>query len=282
VSKGRDSVRTELRRLLRTAVLAAHAAAAVHRRALSSNGWHRIDTKTTANDFVTDVDTAAQQAALEVIRLRHPDHGAMAEEEGGDISQATAGRMWIVDPLDGTTNYIHAHPYHAASVAVWDEVGPLAAAIEAPALGRVWTAVRGGGASENGHPIRVSPNTEVESFLLGTGFPFKAHELMEPYLRQLDRALRQTSGVRRTGAAAIDLAYVANGILDGFWESRLAPWDFGAGILMVTEAGGVVERVEGGPLGLLAGSVMAANSATSLRRLRGVLGVDAGVAADLR
>ena len=258
--------------LLATATEAAHAAALVHAAAARSGGQRWVDAKTSHNDFVTDVDMAAQQAALAVIRTRHPDHTIMAEEEGGQhAGAAQVGHTWLVDPLDGTTNFMHGHPFHAASVAVWDADGPLAAAVEAQALGKVWTAARGRGARENGEPIRVSRTADMRAFLLGTGFPFKAHDLMDPYLRQLDRALRNTSGVRRTGAAAIDLAYVANGILDGFWESWLGPWDFGAGILLVTEASGAVERVEGGPVEATPGSVMAANSAAALGKLREML-----------
>lgn len=259
-------------RLLATATEAARAAAAVHAEAMGRGGQRWVDAKTAHSDFVTDVDMAAQDAALAVIRARHPDHAIMAEEEGGEHSgDPDTGHIWLVDPLDGTTNYMHGHPYHAASVAVWDAEGPLVAAVDAQALGRVWTAARGGGAFENGNPIRVSRTTDIRAFLLGTGFPFKAHDVMDTYLRQLDQALRRTSGVRRTGAAAIDLAYVANGILDGFWEARLAPWDFGAGILLVTEAGGVVARVEGGPIDATSGSVMAANSAAGMAKLREVL-----------
>ena len=259
-------------RLLATAARAARAAARIHRDAAREGGHARVGAKTMHNDFVTDVDMSAQHAALEVIRARHPDHAIMAEEEGGDHAGAPGtGHIWLVDPLDGTTNYMHRHPYHAASVAVWDARGPVAAAVDAQALGRVWTAARGRGASENGHPIRVSRTADMRAFLLGTGFPFKAHDVMDPYLRQLGRALRHTSGVRRTGAAAIDLAYVANGILDGFWEARLGPWDFGAGVLLVTEAGGAAERVEGGPIDPAAGSVMAANSAAALDELRDLL-----------
>ena len=118
----------------------------------------------------------------------------------------------------------------------------------------------------------MSRTDRVKRFLVGTGFPFKAHELLPGYLAELDRVLRSTAGVRRTGAAAIDLAYVANGILDGFWESRLAPWDYAAGVLLVAEAGGVVERMEGGAVGVAAGSVIAANSVKGVGWLRGVVG----------
>ena len=259
-------------RLLATAREAASVAARIHREAAhrGDRGW--IGEKTTSSDFVSDVDMAAQEAALGVIEARHPDHAILAEEEGGAREGAPGNdHLWLVDPLDGTTNFLHGHPYHAASVAVWDGKGPLVAAVEAQALGKVWTAARGRGAFENGERIRVSRTAGMNRYLLGTGFPFKNHALLPAYLAELDRALRCTAGVRRTGAAAIDLAYVANGILDGFWESRLAPWDYGAGVLLVTEAGGVVERVEGGGIGLIAGSVIAANSAAGLVGLRGVL-----------
>ena len=276
-------------------------AAAAHEEAADRGGGAWVDEKTMSSDFVSDVDMAAQEAALDVIAARHPHHRILAEEddgsgagaagEGGGRPGEDAGpgdggdpggggrpgaegseHLWLVDPLDGTTNFLHGHPYHAASVAVWDSWGPLAAAVDARALGKTWFAARGRGAYENGRRIQVSRTTRIGRYLLGTGFPFKTHDVLTPYLAELDRALRQTSGVRRTGAAAIDLAYVANGILDGFWESRLAPWDFGAGVLLVTEAGGVVERVEGGPLDATGGSVMAANSRAGLERMREVLG----------
>ena len=269
--------------LLETARDAARAAAAVHEEAAGRGGGQWVDEKTMSSDFVSDVDMAAQEAALRIIAARYPHHRILAEEDDGSGARAAgegggrpgtqdSERLWLVDPLDGTTNFLHGHPYYASSVAVWDAQGPLAAAVDARALGKTWFAARGRGAYEDGLRIAVSRTTRIGRYLLGTGFPFKAHDVLTPYLAQLDRALRRTSGVRRTGAAAIDLAYVANGILDGFWESRLAPWDFGAGALLVTEAGGVVERVEGGPLDATGGSVIAANSREGLTRLRGVLG----------
>ena len=260
-------------RLLATARETASAAAGIHREAAQRGGGRWIDEKTAHSDFVSDVDMAAQEAAMAVIEARHPEHAILAEEEGGGREGEPGNdHLWLVDPLDGTTNFLHGHPYHAASVAVWDGEGPLAAVVEAHALGKVWTAARGRGAFENGERIRVSRTTRLDRYLLGTGFPFKNHALLPEYLAELDRVLRCTAGVRRAGAAAIDLAYVANGILDGFWESRLAPWDYAAGVLLVTEAGGVVERVERGGIGPIAGSVIAANSAVGLEGLRGVLG----------
>ena len=258
--------------LLATAREAARVAASVHEAAIGDAGGRWVNEKTMSSDFVSDVDMKAQEAALEVIATRHPHHRILAEEEGGGRPGAEGTEyLWLVDPLDGTTNFLHGHPYHAASVAVWDADGPLAAAVEARALGKAWFAAREQGAYENGKRIQVSHTSRTDRYLLGTGFPFKAHDVLAPYLAELDRALRHTSGVRRTGAAAIDLAYVANGILDGFWEARLAPWDFGAGILLVTEAGGVAERVEGGRLDATPGSVMAANTREGLERLREVL-----------
>lgn len=264
--------REHVERLLATATEAARAAARVHRQAARRGGGRWVSEKTASSDFVSDVDMASQEAAMAVIAERHPGHAILAEEEGGGRAGAAGGEhLWLVDPLDGTTNFLHGHPYYAASVAVWDGKGPLAAAVDAQALGKVWTAARGRGARENGERVRVSGTASMSRYLLGTGFPFKAHAALPEYLAQLDRALRRTAGVRRTGAAAIDLAYVANGILDGFWESRLGPWDFGAGALLVTEAGGVVERVEGGGVGPVAGSVMAANSEEGLESLRVII-----------
>ena len=267
--------------LLATAMEAARAAAEIHSQALRDGGHRRTASKSWGNDFVTDVDLAAQEAALAVIGARHPHHAILAEEDEGTEPAGDARRtpaesgsrhLWIVDPLDGTTNFMHGHSFHAASVAVYDSQGPLAATVHAPALERIWTATRGGGARENERPIQVSRVRALSGFLVGTGFPFKIPRHMDRYLRQLEAVLRATSGVRRTGAAAIDLAYLASGILDGFWELQLAPWDFAAGALLVAEAGGVAECIEGGPLGVAAGSVLAANSHEGVAGLRGLLG----------
>lgn len=252
-----------------TAEAAAQAAAEVHRDAARDRSRLRVGSKTGHSDFVSEVDLAAQNAALAVIGARHPTHQIMAEEDGGARPGAPGNeRLWLVDPLDGTTNFLHGHPFYAASVAVWDGDGPLAGAVRAHALGKSWIAARGEGAFEDGEPIRTSRAEDLAAFLLGAGFPFKFPALIEPFLAALDRALRRTSGVRRTGAASLDLAYLASGRLDGFWEDRLCAWDFGAGALLVTEAGGAIGRIEGGPLSATHGSVLAANSARSLDRLR--------------
>ena len=257
--------------LLETAVAAALAASRVHTDAVCRGGERRVTEKTMASDFVSEVDMAAQHAALEVISDRYPNHRVVAEEDGGSRGSLQAEFTWLVDPLDGTTNFLHGHPFYASSVAVWDAGGPRAAAVHSSPLDKLWTAARGQGAHQNGQRLKVSQAAEMRRFLLGTGFPFKNIGLLEGYLGELNQALRHTAGVRRAGSAALDLAYVARGTLDGFWESRLAPWDYGAGVLLVTEAGGAVERLEGGPITMAAGSVIAANSQRSLDRLRELL-----------
>lgn len=258
--------------LLETASLAAAAAAAVHLSGAGAGGIEWTAEKSSSSDFVSSVDIAAQQAAVDVIRGRHPHHRILAEEEGGDMEGSGHGvPTWVVDPLDGTTNYLHGHPFHAASVAVWDTDGPLAGAVHARALGKRWEAVRGGGATEDGRPMAVSATEDPRRFLVGTGFPFKALNDLDSYLAQLARVLRGTAGIRRAGAASMDLAYVASGILDGFWELFLEPWDVGAGILLITEAGGCVERLAGGPVDLATGTVLAANSPEGLQALRAVV-----------
>ena len=264
---------TDSSALLETARLAAAAAARVHQEHVATGGPSWTDEKTAPSDFVSEVDLAAQEAALAVITRRHPDHGILAEE--GDAADPAVLKdrdenavVWIVDPLDGTTNYLHGHPYYAASVAAWDGEGPLAGVIDAPALDRRWEAARGAGATENGQPISVSREARLGRYLIGTGFPFKVLESADTYLAQFKRVLGAAAGIRRAGAAAIDLAYVANGTLDGFWELHLQPWDVAAGILLVLEAGGVVERVEGGEVNTKPGTVLAANHASGLAALR--------------
>lgn len=230
------------------------------------------------SDYVSEADVEAQRAALEVIRGRFPGHGILAEEDDGGASAPAEGApVWVVDPIDGTTNFLHRHPMYAASVAVWVDGRPEAGVVACPSTGERWWASRGRGAWKNGRPVRVSEDAEPRHALVGTGFPFKLLDRMEEYLVQLGRVLRSTSGVRRGGAAALDLAYLADGSLDAFWELELKPWDFGAGALLVEEAGGVLERMEGGPPGLEPSGVIGANGPELLAALRAVLaGEDGG------
>lgn len=261
--------------LIRTALRAADAAARVHQRWTGRLVTAQAGAKG-KGDFVSQADVESQEAALDVITDRHPDHRVLAEEGDPDTAAATlesAGStpVWVVDPLDGTANFLHGFPMWAASVAVAVEGRPVAGAVVCSSTGERWWAGRGTGAWKNGRPVRVSATREPQQALVGTGFPFKTPDLIDPYLTQLGRVLRGTAGARRGGAAALDLCYLAEGRLDAFWELFLNPWDFAAGCLLVEEAGGVMERVEGGPLELTPGSVMGGNSREMLEVVRGLV-----------
>lgn len=245
-------------RLLDVALAAARAAAAVH---AARRGRTRVRDWSTkgASDFVTHVDHEAEAEALGVIRAAFPDHGAMAEESAPSPSgAATADWLWIVDPLDGTTNFLHGYPAYCASVAVTQRGALLAGAVVASALGDEFTAARGLGARRNDEPIRVSTIDRLEHALIGTGFPFKALDRLPEYQAQFARVLRSSAGIRRAGSAALDLCHVGAGWFDGFWELVLEPWDVAAGILVVQEAGGVVTRLDGDDL-LAGGGYLAGN-----------------------
>jgi myo-inositol-1(or 4)-monophosphatase len=259
--------------LLRTALDAAEAAAAVHRRD-AVRGAEAVREKARA-DWVSQTDLDAQEAALAIIRRRHPDHEILAEESEETVEARLDrwdGRpLWLVDPLDGTANFLHGHPFHCASIAVAVDGRPVAGAVVSGSSGERWWAHEGGGAFKSGRPIRVSGRRSMREALVGTGFPFKRLELMPGYLGQLDRVLRATSGVRRAGSAALDLSFLAQGSLDLFWEEFLNPWDFAAGIVIVREAGGVLTSPDGDELALRAGPVRGANSHELLLELTSVL-----------
>ncbi|HET7462541.1 MAG TPA: inositol monophosphatase family protein [Longimicrobium sp.] len=190
-------------------------------------------------DLVTDVDEASERLIVGRIRERFPEDGVVAEE-----SAATAvlqGRRWIVDPVDGTANFVHTHPFVAVSIALHDDRGAAVGVVHAPFLGEVYHAVRGGGAFLNGRPLRVSRTDAFARSLLATGFPFKQGKgNLDEYMRLVADAIRSTHDVRRAGSAALDLAFTAAGRVDGYFEVGLAPWDLAAGVLLVTEAGGAV------------------------------------------
>ena len=253
--------------LLSTAREAAEAAASVHR-----SHFGRVDVRAASrkgrSDFVSKVDLEAQEACLSVIRARHPHHFILAEEAEGEDSREDGALgaalrselpVWVVDPLDGTTNFLHGHPAHAASVGVWVDGGFAAGAVAASRTGERWWARRGGGAYQDGEKIRVSRIRDPADALVGTGFPFKAIDQLPRYLEQLGRVLSRTAGVRRGGSAALDLCHLASGVFDAFWEMRLSPWDVGAGIAILLEAGGVATRFDGSAPGLEGGSILAAN-----------------------
>lgn len=220
---------------LRLAMDAAHAAAEL---IFARTGADRVREKGRA-DLVTEVDEAVERLVTERIRARFPDDAVVGEELS--TAAVTSGRRWIVDPVDGTTNFVHGHPFVCVSIAFADDDGPAAGVIHAPFLREVFHAVRGGGAFLNGEPIHVSPVDSPARALLATGFPFKQGKGdLDAYMLLVADVVRSTHDVRRDGSAALDLAYVAAGRLEGFFEIGLAPWDVAAGLLLVAEAGGLV------------------------------------------
>jgi myo-inositol-1(or 4)-monophosphatase len=263
--------------LLRTALDAAEAAVFVQRRDAALGAREDVTEKARA-DYVSKTDLDAQDAALAVIRERHPDHAVLAEESAESVEERLRrwdGRpLWVVDPLDGTTNFLHGHPFHCASVAVAVEGRPVAGAVISGSSGERWWASEGEGAFKDGARIRVSERRRLRDALVGTGFPFKRLDLLPTYLEQLDRVLRSSSGVRRAGSAALDLCFLAQGSLDAFWEETLMPWDFAAGVVLVREAGGVIAGADGEDLALAAGPVRGANGVALMAELRAALLVD--------
>lgn len=208
------------------------------------------------NDFVTEIDKKAEQVIIEAIHKVYPNHSILAEEsgktEGNDIT-------WIIDPLDGTTNYIHGFPHFAVSIAIQNKDRIEHGLIYDPVRQETFTASRGEGAQLNNYRLRVSNRVGLQGALLGTGFPYRDLEHMDAYLKTLRTLIPQVAGIRRAGAATLDLAYVAAGRLDGFWEFNLAPWDLAAGALLIQEAGGIVSDVDGSENFLTSGNIVAGN-----------------------
>jgi myo-inositol-1(or 4)-monophosphatase len=229
--------------LLAAAREAAESAATVHRESRARSDPSKWGEKG-RSDFVTEVDVEAERRIVEILHRRFPSHAIVAEEGSGDRG-ASAGSgapvRWIVDPLDGTTNWLHGYPEHAVSLAAEDGRGLRAALVLNSATGECFEAARGGGARRDGEAIRVSGIADLRHALVGTGFPFKKLPLLPDYLQVFSRVLRTTSGIRRAGSAALDLCDVACGRLDAFWEYWLMPWDVAAGALILREAGGVFE-----------------------------------------
>ena len=241
--------------LLNIAVRAARRAGSIINRASLDGGGLKVRAKQ-ARDFVTQVDDAAEQAILDVVRKAYPAHGFLAEESG-----ASAGGeeyVWIIDPLDGTTNFIHGFPHYCVSIGVQHRGALAHAVVYDPGRNELFTASKGRGAFLNDRRIRVSKCTRVDEALVGTGFPFKELTRLDLYTRQLTTMMRTSAGVRRAGSAALDFAYVACGRLDAFWEMGLSPWDIAAGALLVQEAGGLVADLEGEQSYLQSGDVCAA------------------------
>ena len=207
------------------------------------------------NDFVSEVDRTAEAVIIDVIRKAYPNHGILAEESG-----ATGGNeyLWIIDPLDGTTNYLHGFPQFSVSIALKHRNDLLSAVVYNPLNEELFNATRGAGAFLNERRIRVTGHKGLHGALLGTGIPFREFAHVDAYLGMMKDLLGQTAGIRRPGSAALDFTYVASGRLDGFWELGLAPWDFAAGALLVKEAGGVVSDLAGDQRHFETGNVIAA------------------------
>jgi myo-inositol-1(or 4)-monophosphatase len=212
-----------------------------------------------AIDLVTDADRASEAAVLGFLAARFPGDAVLAEESGAHDVPASR-RRWYVDPLDGTTNYAHSVPHFCVTVAVEDEAGLAAAATLDPLRDECFLAARGAGATLNGVPLAVSSPPALSEALLCTGFPYDIRERPEPVISLFSTFVRRARGVRRMGAAALDLAWVACGRFDGFWEDRLKPWDVAAGTLLVREAGGEVSAFHSGP-SPMGGDICAASSA---------------------
>ncbi len=241
--------------MLNIAVRAARDAGKIIARSADRVDALTITTKT-KNDFVSEVDRAAEQVIIDTIRKAYPDHAILAEETG---RQEGNEYQWIIDPLDGTTNFLHGFPQFAVSIALVHKGKLDQAVVYDPISQDLYTASRGGGAQLNGRRIRVTQRKGLEGALLGTGFPFKRQDLLDPYMATFKALFPDTAGIRRAGSAALDLAYVAAGRLDGFWEFALNPWDVAAGALLVQEAGGLIGDFSGGHDYLETGNVVAGN-----------------------
>ncbi len=240
--------------LLAVAVEAAQVGAAILERHFRS-GHLEVSTKA-ENDFVTQADRASEKALVEVILGHFPEHRILAEE-GTEHRAATSDLEWVIDPLDGTTNFLHGLPVWAVSIACRRGSELLAGVVLDPCGGNTFTAVRGQGASWNGSPMRVAAQSGLDGAFLATGYPFRAHAALDIYLDLFRAVFRRARAIRRCGAAALDLAYTAAGVYEGFFEFRLSPWDIAAGALLIEEAGGVVTDLDGGGGCFGSGNVLA-------------------------
>ena len=209
------------------------------------------------NDFVSEVDIAAERAIIDTLKEVYPDHGFLGEESGSTTH--TSDFIWIIDPLDGTTNFLHNFPQYCVSIALQHKGEITQAVIYEPNRNDLYTATKGRGAFLNDKRIRVSKCDKLKESLIGTGFPFRDFKHLDTYLAMFKSMLQKTTGIRRPGSAALDLAYVANGSLDAFWEIGLSPWDIAAGALLVQEAGGIISNLNGKEGWLQSGNVLAAS-----------------------
>jgi myo-inositol-1(or 4)-monophosphatase len=212
------------------------------------------------SDFVTEVDKAAEAAIIDVLREAYPEYGILAEESGQTAGSAGGSEyQWIIDPLDGTTNFIHGFPQYAVSIALAHRGQVTQAVVYDTVRNEMFTASKGGGAFLNERRIRVSKCLRLDEALIGTGFPYRIYDHIDAYLAIFKELARKSAGIRRPGAAALDLAYVACGRFDGFWEFGLSPWDMAGGALLISEAGGLISDLAGNETYLQSGNLVAGN-----------------------
>jgi myo-inositol-1(or 4)-monophosphatase len=244
--------------MLNVAIKAARAAGVIINRAALDVESVRVSQKM-ANDFVTEVDQASENIIIDTLLTAYPDHGILAEESGQTRGNPQSEHIWIIDPLDGTTNFIHGFPFYCISIALQSKGRIEQAVVYDPTRNDLFTSTRGRGAFMNDRRLRVSKRISLQECLISTGFPFRPDDDYATYLKLMSEVMKRTAGLRRPGAAALDLAYVAAGFCDGFFETGLHPWDMAAGSLLITEAGGLVGNFTGDADYLYQRECMAAN-----------------------
>ncbi len=243
--------------MINTAVKAARRAAAIINRASFDLDQLPVSNKG-HNDFVSEVDHAAEQSIIDVLQQAYPDHAILAEESGASANLHDENEnVWIIDPLDGTTNFIHGFPQYAVSIALQQRGQITQAVVYDPTRNELFTATKGVGAFLNDKRIRVAKRDKLADALVGTGFPYSDLSGLDEYLKMFKAMTEKTAGLRRPGSAALDLAYVAAGRLDGFFEKNLKPWDMAAGALLISEAGGIVSDFRGEGKHMQKGDVIA-------------------------
>ena len=244
---------------LNIAIKAARRAGQIINRASLDLGQVKVATKQ-QSDYVTEIDKAAEAAIIEVLSDAYPKYAILAEESGASTgSEGDSEFQWIIDPLDGTTNFIHGFPQYAVSIGLAQNGVMQQGVVYDPNRNELFTASKGGGAFLNDKRIRVANRTKLADALIGTGFPYRVFDTVDQYLSIFKELTQKTAGMRRPGAASLDLAWVACGRLDGFWEFGLSPWDMAAGSLLITEAGGLVGDNHGEQDFLATGNLVAGN-----------------------
>ena len=245
--------------MLNTAVKAARRAGQIINRASLDVGHLKVSVKQ-QSDFVTEVDRAAEAIIIETLREAYPHHSILAEESGAsEGSKGASEYQWIIDPLDGTTNFIHGFPQYSVSIGLAQKGVMQHAVVYDPTKNEIFTASKGAGAYLNDKRIRVSNRAKLAEALIGTGFPYRMFDHADAYMAIFRDLTQKTAGLRRPGSAAIDLAWVACGRTDGFFEFGLSPWDMAAGTLLISEAGGLVGDLSGETNYLVTGNIIAGN-----------------------